>query len=822
MTQPTVIKTELEVQALEGVQIGQKYEIKGSEYTVISLANLKGYKSGVYKVEDEYGSDKCLKLVVKNCHEYEHPTTVIKNNRKLSNHSPYFVEIKDFQYVAIDGLDFCAYIEDWVDGVDLDHFISKHQSALSLEFIHSFALKMCEASKVLSEQGLQHGDLHHGNIMITKSKSELIKEYTIKIVDFGSVKPSDHDSGKKRDDYLWFIHHLVLLLNEYLILDGERREIEISFRRYREELKKLISAMLENREGSIDRSVCIPEFVFEQLRNAYNIAMKREINDELSHPFDYMSAEHIASDKLFKELYIDTYPLLKEVINKRTPVILTGNRGCGKSSLFRRYSLRLNLDDQNMLDELSISGFYIPLSSDFRNKFGYIEDERKIKEFRDIIIHYFNLLIVKEVVNVLKLISLKKERRQYFNFTTTIEKELYTEFCDLLQVDHEIQYKLDIMTEMSRLHDIITYMMKECYMKFLENSKAKIITHTHFIKDMSEILYKYIPYFKENKITYLLDDYSRHRVSTKIQEILSSIILDRQESYIFKISAEKYGVYKLFDSMLENSPTSDESREYDEFDITEQFTDLRRTTQLKSFVVDFLDRRLELSNYQGRAESLLGQSTNSKYSGLQQITSLFSGDTSVLRLVCLEIFNMGNVQKNTVNEISSNIQDSAIKNVSHKFCEHVKIFKPFGQEMYNFLKKYGEFAQQKYKLDNESKPRIECHYEDFSPLSPEAKQILIELLRRGIFIKLRDSASIRTKGSTLRLHLRRIFNPNFQFPFQKDSACLLSLGQLNEMLLKPELLISGLEHKVKENGAKETYDVLSLNLNEETGDFEIE
>lgn len=793
------IKTKNEIDVLLNLRIGKSIRIKGSEYTINSEPNLKGYKSGVFRVVDEFGSEKCLKLVVDRSYEYSNPKDVIINNRKLSKNSEYFIVIDQYELVEFENIHFCAFIEDWVDGDDLNIFIENNMDILTLDFLHSFAIQMCDAAQVLRNNQLQHGDLHHGNIMIAKAKLEFDKKYTIKIVDFGSVRAIDADSNKSNDDYMWLIHHLVLLLNKSLYTGNSRKELDIRFRRYRSEMLKLIHVMIENKEGDIDRAVYLPEHIHRQLVNAYLYSHQKDDIDKLIHPFDYMSSEHIANDKLFRDLYIDTYPRLKEVYNTRTPTIFTGTRGCGKSSLLRRYSLRLNLEDTEMLDKLHVSGFYIPLSSDFRNKFGYIEDEATISEYQHVIIHYFNLLILKEVVFVLKLITMSSSCREYFQFTEHIEKSLYDKICEYMKLPNALIYKLSSMTEMGRLYDIVNYLMRDCYSNFLDRKTPEILTHGHFIKDLSEILIENVVYFKKNKIAYLLDDYSRHRVSENIQKILTSIVLDRQDSYIFKISAEKYGVYKLFDSMFGTSPTTDESREYDEFDITEQFTDLKNVKKLKSFVVSFLDNRMALAGYRGRAVSLIGETPkdNSEinYSGLTQITNIFSGDTSVLRLMLLEICNHADVKHDTNKLISGSKQDIAIKNVSSKFCEHVKVFRPYGTEMYEFLKKFGEFAQRKYKNSAQSKPRIECHYEKTLSLSPKAFDILEELLRRGVFIRLHDSSALRTGGATLRLHLRRIYNPNFQIPCKKDSPLLLDIQELDNMLLSPDLILD----KLKEN-----------------------
>ena len=251
-----------------------------------------------------------------------------------------------------------VFVYHYVKGKNLRAYMKEHHSDINLAFVEGFLRTMFELLYELQQRGEQHGDLHAGNVLVAKSEFDIYNRTHFRVTDFGVRKLTGYEAHAS--DYLAIAQTLRQLLECVEYRDsGESRD------RYVFEILRhdFLERHLIETDTVADPFACNPRALLGKLNSlddAYRVAAKAQTAAaKLVTPFDYPNCEQMGkSHLLLKSLYSDRVLGLSE-IQARANLVLTGPRGCGKTTVFRALSLEylLSTGDDHP-DNINYIGIY--------------------------------------------------------------------------------------------------------------------------------------------------------------------------------------------------------------------------------------------------------------------------------------------------------------------------------------------------------------------------------------------------------------------------------------------------------------------------------
>lgn len=717
--------------------------------------------------------------------------------------------------IVLDGQEWVWMFWEWVDGDNLGDYVKKNPSNMSIAFIQAVLNSVLRVFLALKVHKISHGDLHAGNVLIAAPDPSMFDPVPrIKVTDFG-VGCSLNDL-KPKDDYEGLARICHELLRQ---LDPAELEPEDRFM-----FSQLSSFLLKD---ILEVNVTTGEFVREPyvlLTRLQELSTGYQRNPDgvkMLHPFDYLSCEQIGdSFEKLRLLYSGKFPGSYDLV-QFTNTVLTGPRGCGKTTVFKNLSLvpQMLSGQITSLDETSYVGVYYHCI-DLYYAFPYLKSVALNEYQARATVHYFNVALLRELTEMLMVMEERIKRILPPPITSRLEEFLGTHLPGYTRppAGTNVLRHIKSFAEREKVNT------KTRVERSREQQETDSFSGLDFLKQLSGLLQSEIPAFRGRPIFFFLDDYSSPKVSESVQASLSRVIFQRNSECFFKVSTESVTTLNPQDY---DGKLLEETREYDLIDLGDYFLSANDADKT-SFLVEVINNRLRLADSISHKDitRILGPAGYPRqtdlarairsggrvlYSGLATVVDLCSGDVmSILRLI-RDMFAQGLPDRPDQLPLTPEVQDKQIRKLGADFLQKIESAPEFGPQMRQIALAFGDVAHyQMLKLDSgngTSRPpkqafRIEMRETPTFP-DDEMKRLYQELIRYGVFI--RDVRGKSVRGAVVpRLYLRRLLIPTFKLTFSQRDNIGLEPDEFLLLLRSPDQFRDVLRLKTLKGLSKDT------------------
>lgn len=675
---------------------------------------------------------------------------------------------------------------------------------------------------LLNEMGLRkvtHGDLHAGNILVEdRSSYDLLgPRYTFRITDFGVAEVTS--DAQFKDDYYQLADLLSDLLRFVDYSQSSPRDKYI-FTRLRDPFIRHLMETDLTRDSLARQPADLLQYL--QGRDAEFEHSASQALTSLITPFDFLSCEQIGDPALLNALYSDRFLGLSE-IESQNNVVVTGPRGCGKTTVFRS----LSLDQKRYIgaaapDQTRYIGVYYRCHDLFFSFPRYTSPNRE--EALDIPIHFVTATLVSKLLD-----SVEAWGRQYFSEDFIREEPRGAE---------KMWELLDLTPPSSP-----SYATFKAVISRLDKERAKAVDRQRFANDpkrtmgqcfgpgvlpkICEMLSGQFSFLRERPIYFFIDDYSAPKVSKELQANLNRVFMQRSPVCFFKLSTESPVSFVKYDI---DEKIYVESREFFLQNLGLVYLHAKIPPKL-AFIEDVFRRRLKQSqtNFSAQSlEDLVGKSlkvNNNEmarqiregkkpyFFGKEVLCNLCSGDIHYLiSLVSNMVARSGTPQEIEATEGTFKIlqekQNQAIREEAGRFLKNLRGIPKYGEQLVSIVESFGNIANSHLKYltsgnegDNPPKQASRIEPYELLSLSQDAQQRYDELLRYSVFIE--DFRGKSRRGHVVpRLYIRRFLIPHFNLTFSTRDSIELEPTDFELFLLDPKSFENKLRLKSEDDRKK--------------------
>ena len=697
---------------------------------------------------------------------------------------------------------FIVFVYPYIVGESLDRYIRRHRTEIDIHFIESLLGTLFRLFFELQEREMAHGDLHAGNILVSRSQYSLDTGIVFKVIDFGMSKVV---ALEDKSDYLYLaeiLHRLLRCIN-YQELTSRDRYVHQALtndflRRHLIETDLLADPLARN-----------PARLFEKLSNldVRFVELNRDRSElPILSPFDYPSCEQMGNSHiLLKTLYSDRLLGLSQ-IQARTNLVLTGPRGCGKTTVCRALSLEYRImaaiDDPARVHFIGV--YY--RCDDLYFSFPRFEASKR-KAAVDIPMHYVVVSLISETLQFLS----RWCRRHFIDEYVRKERGIVQKISEILGLTvipaPGSDQMLSLISKLAKERRRAARKHRFCN---VPSEPIEGYVGPEALFDFCSILRSELSFLESRPLIYFIDDYSTPKITGALQRNLNRLFMHRTADVFFKLSTESPISFERGDI---DGKEYVEEREYEVLNLGLRYLKSDRS-QVEAFLRDLFARRFSavdsfkcgsldelIGSYQRNENETArlfrkGQNKNTFW-GVETVSAMCSGDIHyIIRLVGRMVDDVGGIEYinsiKVVPRISPARQSRSVRSAAGDFVESVRNMPRRGDKLANIVSAFGNVASSYLRYRNSRNasgrpPHQASRIEPYDPLNlgEEALELLNDLVRFSILII--DPRGKSRRGHIVpRFYLRRYLLPHFNLTFSRRDSLELENREIELLLLNPE------------------------------------